>query len=101
MLELGREDSGSRHSVRVGDEILIRLPERPTGYQWRPSLDEAKVEIVADSMEAEPTPRGASGQHVFTFRVLAVGSTTLRLQKTRSSDGPSVDDFEVALDCAT
>jgi inhibitor of cysteine peptidase len=99
MIELLPENSGSRQAVRVGEPVVIRLPETPTtGFRWRPSFDESQVRLVDDQYHGAANPRGASGQRVFTFEGLVAGSTPLKIEKVRSWEGEPDDEFSVDLD---
>jgi predicted secreted protein len=73
-VELTEADSGAEHSVGVGQELVVRLPEnRTTGYRWHLSLPDGDG-VVVDDDRFEPDATGRAG---------AGGTRTFRLRPTR------------------
>jgi inhibitor of cysteine peptidase len=100
-MQLTYQDSGSRHAVRVGDEITVVLPENPTtGYRWQVEIDPGALRQADDHNEGATTPRGAPGVRVMTFQALRPGHALLRLVKRRAWETRSSDEFQVHLDVA-
>ncbi len=99
-MDLTSEDSGGARRVRIGDQITVTLPERPTtGYRWRADVDDAVVRRVDDRYEGAGQPMGAGGQHVFVFEVVGTAPTTLRLVEGRSWEPDVVTgEFTVRLE---
>ncbi len=84
-IELGEADAGTQHGLKVGDQITVRLPERPTtGYQWEAQFDDLRLRVVDDRFEGPETPRGAGGTRVLVFEATQVGPVKLALSKRRS-----------------
>ena len=90
----------SRLSVRVGDRIVIRLPENSgAGYAWEAdSLDDDRLELTARTYEADATI-GGEGVGVLTFAAKATGRTRLELRKVRPWESPrrSTGRFSIAV----
>jgi inhibitor of cysteine peptidase len=98
-MELTREDAGGRRSVRVGERIEVRLPERPTtGYRWQPDVDPSVLRQVDDRFDGEAAPRGAGGVRTLAFEALRPGPARLRLASRRAWEGEAVDEFVVDLE---
>jgi len=69
--------------LRVGDELILRLPENPTtGFRWQvnPSADPAlrRVDDRFEPGSGSPLP-GAGGTRVFTFAASSPGTVQLSL----------------------
>lgn len=98
--ELGESDAGSRHRVRVGERVTVRLPETPTtGYRWEVLDPDPRLELVDDRFEGTAEPRGAAGVRVLVFEPAAAGVLGLRLvRRRRWGGGEPVDDFSVEVD---
>ncbi len=100
-VELTQQDSGRRHSVRVGDEVTVVLPETPTtGYRWHPDVDATALEPTDDQYEGPTEPRGAGGTRRLTFTARRAGPVHLRLVKWRAWETSAVEEFAVDLDVA-
>ncbi|MDT7596598.1 MAG: inhibitor of cysteine peptidase [Pseudonocardiales bacterium] len=98
-MELILDDDGSRRTVPVGDEIVVRLPETPTtGYLWRLDLVTDELQLIDDHYEAPAIPRGAPGVHVLTFRAVRDGPAMLKVVKGRSWEDHPAQVFRVDLD---
>lgn len=99
-MELTLDDDGSRRTVLVGEEVVVKLPETPTtGYQWRLDGAISGLQLTDDSYEAAtPIPRGAPGVHVFTLRAVREGEATLKVVEGRSWENHTVRTFHVKLD---
>lgn len=94
------EDDGGRLAVSVGDGITVTLPETATtGYRWEPDIVGAGVvRVVGAEPDASATPRGAPGQRVIGFEVVASGATQLRLVRKRSWEDAVKERFTLDLD---
>lgn len=98
-MELGPSDSGTRRAARVGEELVVALPENPTtGYRWFPDVDAGALDTVDDRNEGPVERRGAPGTRYLTFRALRPGPTSLRLVKKRPWEADPVEEFAVDLD---
>ena len=98
-IELTVTDTGTKRSVRVGEQATVRLPENPTtGYRWQANFDETRLRLIDDRFDGAPSPRGAGGERVLIFEAVLDGRTTLSLAKRRSwGDGEAIEVFEVEL----
>ena len=98
---LSEADDGAIVSVRVGDEIDLRLNAMPSGgYRWL--LDhapDAVLERLESSFDfAEGRVGGCNATH-FQFRVKAVGRGLVRLRYARSwePDEAPLKTFEATI----
>ena len=96
-MDLGEADANSTHTVRVGEELVLRLSENPTtGYAWEIAQSGPGVlRVVANGFEQGGSPGaaampGAGGQRV--VRLVANGAGTVRLSavQKRPWDAPGV-----------
>lgn len=100
-MELTKQDSGGRAAARVGEAIVVTLPENPTtGYRWAADVDTAQLQLADDQFEGSTTPRGAGGTRRLTFTASGPGTVHLRLVKKRSWEKEGVEHFEVDLEVA-
>jgi uncharacterized protein (TIGR03086 family) len=99
IVELAQQDSGGRRTVRVGESVVVALPENPTtGYRWHADVDEAALQPIDDGYDGPAGLRGASGVRRLAFTALRAGPTRLRLVKRRSWEAKAVEEFAVDLD---
>lgn len=89
-LILSRADNNRTAEVKIGERIVVRLPENPSaGFSW--AIDETSRQMLAlDSTtftEATETFVGAKGQRVFTFTARQVGDVALKLKYWRFWEG--------------
>jgi inhibitor of cysteine peptidase len=98
-LTLGLQDGGREVPVRVGDRVLLQLPENPTtGYRWQGSFPDG-LRVEADrNLQGEPVP-GAAGLRVFTVKVDRPGDYPLSLARFQAWEGAASADerFTVTL----
>jgi inhibitor of cysteine peptidase len=98
-MELTLDDDGSRRTVLVGDEVVVKLPEKPTtGYRWRLDVITDGLRLTDDHYEATTNPRGAPSVHVLRFRAVRDGAAMLRVVEGRSWEDHTVRAFSVDLD---
>jgi predicted secreted protein len=99
-MELTRDDSGSRRSVRVGERVVVALDEVATsGYRWEPDVDPARLRALPqDTADAPTQPRGGSRRAVFAFEALQPGPARLRLVLKRPWETEPIDELAVDLD---
>lgn len=84
-MELTEKDSGSRRTVRVGEDIVVTLPENPTtGYRWAADVDTSALSQTDDRYTGGTTPRGAGGLRRLTFTALRAGTVHVHLVKKRA-----------------
>ena len=95
-------DDGSLKAIKVGDTLLVRLSGNPTGgYSWEiaDTLNEAILEPVGDGVFTPDDPNlvGGSGVWEFTFKAVALGTTTLDFGYRRPWEEESLDTFTVTI----
>ena len=82
MLEVSEQDDGSSHTLPIGEEVRVRLPENPTtGYRWQFSHSGAGLlELREDPFGRHPDEQagapGAGGMRTVRF----VGKTKGRVR---------------------
>jgi inhibitor of cysteine peptidase len=85
--------------AKVGDVFSLELESNPTtGYQWLPSIDSDKVELLDRSFKSAGNQIGSSGKEVFTFKTLAAGDSTIRLNYKRSWENESLESVQIKLE---
>lgn len=96
-------DSGTRVSIRMGQQLHISLDANPTtGYTW--AIDGAvpeQLEIVdSPQFTARSAALGAGGTEVWSFRGVRPGDCMLRLKNWRSFEPstPPLHEFVVRID---
>ena len=84
-LTVTETQNGGRLKVRVGDTIVVCLPELAgTGYRWTvASLDEAHVRLVEQSYQSMGTALGGAGVAVWRLETTRPGRTRVQLKKSR------------------
>lgn len=93
MLELDQGDVPREHTVRVGEEVVLRLPENPTtGFRWTLSTGTCGVlSWESDSYTASGAELGSPGVRVFRMRAAAPGLAELRLHRRRRWETAAAD----------
>jgi inhibitor of cysteine peptidase len=96
------EAQNGRHlEVRVGDTIVISLPESGGGYQWSPaSLDEAYLAVERQHYETSHGGVGSAGSEVWRLLARRAGHTRVELKKSRSWESDAIAQFGVELKIA-
>ncbi len=98
-------DSGQSIAARVGDEIVLQLPENPTtGYRWEVILADG-LEPVADgyvAAEQEPADAepafGRGSLRELRFRATEPGIVRLELKHWQAWEGEDSVDRRFAAD---
>jgi inhibitor of cysteine peptidase len=90
---------GERVHVRVGDEVVLRLPENPsTGYRWQLEPPHGSLELADD---AYVRPRdgavGSGGERHFTLRATNSGQAEIQLRLARSWERQAIRQGSVAV----
>jgi predicted secreted protein len=87
-VKLGGERNGAQVSLRLGDTIVVRLPENSGGgYRWTlTSIDSDRLDMIENRYEATRAGVGSAGASVWRFAPRTVGPTRLELKKRRPWD---------------
>ena len=85
MLELGEGDDLREHTVRVGDDVMVTLPENPsTGFRWTLSTSGDDVlALESDAYSASGVTPGKPGTRAFQLRAAAPGTVEIQLRRRR------------------
>jgi predicted secreted protein len=100
-VELTESDAGAEHSVDVGQELVVRLPEnRTTGFRWHLALPDDGVVLDEDRFDVDTSGRpGAGGVRIFRLRATTPGphrlGATLRRSWVSGDAGPPGLEFRV------
>ena len=103
LVTVDEADFGSIQKLDVGDLLVIRLMgNATTGYEWarsKPaSLEGSPIEIVkeGDYQTLEYQLVGASGEFVFRYRAMRLGTVTLEFEYRRPWDPEDpIDTYSV------
>lgn len=100
---ISKAQSGSSIHVKVGDSVVVRLPENPTtGFRW--SVDAAGEPVLMpagdDYILGQDAGVGGGGERVFCFTAKSPGNATLRLKNWRHWEGEAsvMDRFTLAVE---
>ncbi|MCW2901990.1 MAG: hypothetical protein JWO67_4255 [Streptosporangiaceae bacterium] len=101
-IHLGPEDNDSAIDARVGDRVIVTLPENATtGYQWAAeplSNDTLILESEGGSAATSSTPGAGGNTSVFTFRVGKPGDCRIAIKYWRGfEEGDAVFKFRVSI----
>lgn len=98
-MELTRDDSGARRTVRMGERVEVVLDEVPTsGYRWEPDVDASMLRVVSRAFDPGTQP-GGSGRAVFAFEPVQPGPARLRFTLLkRPWEREPIDEFVADLD---
>ena len=101
-LTLTDADAGRKVSVRVGDVIMLHLPENAAaGYQWRTSHDDpAHVEVRRERYDTVNASTGSAGIAVWKLTAKLPGSARIELKKSRpwENTDTGAQTFAITLD---
>jgi inhibitor of cysteine peptidase len=89
-VQLKQTDNGKTLLIKVGDVIVIQLPENATtGYRWAiDKLDTSLIEVIGDEHPASSGgAMGAGSVRQLTLAVKQSGTTTLTLKNWREWEG--------------
>ena len=96
------EQKGRVILVKVGDSIVLQLPENPTtGYSWAiDAIDSKLLEAGAPAYHGEGASLGSGGAKTWTLKARAPGRTRVELKRWRHWEGDKsvVERFAVTLD---
>jgi predicted secreted protein len=90
MLILTRADHNRSAEIRVGERLVVRLPENPsTGYTWAVEENDRRLLALDGTDYAAPTEGfvGARGQRSFTFTARQPGEVALKFKYWRFWEG--------------
>lgn len=101
-LTLTESQNGQRFRVKVGDLIVVDLPESSgAGYRWSSvALDERHLLVEAHGYVTRGPATGSAGTSAWRVRARHAGVVKLELIKSRSwePDTPAAARFVVTLD---
>jgi inhibitor of cysteine peptidase len=85
-----QSEDGTSLQVRVGDIVVVRLPETPTtGYRW--AVVESDDAILGpqstDFVQGAGAGIGGGGVRTFRFQAKSAGATELQLKRWREWEG--------------
>ncbi len=83
--------SGKQAQAAVGDTVVVTLDSNPsTGFKWELTrLSDTNVLKMADNKFEAPAKviPGAGGKEVWTFKALAAGTCSIRMEYSRPWTG--------------
>jgi inhibitor of cysteine peptidase len=81
------KDNGGTVRARVGDELLLRLPETPgSGFRWKIDVSSVNLALRKDTFDAAGGV-GGRGTRTFEFHAQSAGSAPLGLKRWREWEG--------------
>jgi inhibitor of cysteine peptidase len=91
-------DAGRRVELRVGEVVVVRLPENAsTGFVWsrENASDDALQQVRSEYSPALDGRVGSGGQRSLSFQAVAIGTAEMRLKLWREWEGDKsiVDRF--------
>lgn len=104
MAEVEVRDAAVTVDVKIGDEVVVRLPENPTtGYVWSiESMDDGLL-FIGDSSAAAAadrdaaTPPGAGGTRAMRLRAVGPTGGQVVLQLCRSGEAEPLDERRITV----
>jgi predicted secreted protein len=97
---IGEDHNGSTVSARVGDSIILKLPEVPaTAFRWElGTVDSQSLALSRDEFEATSQAIGGGGLRVLYFVAKKAGSVDLQLKLARPwESGTTKNVFRVRI----
>lgn len=94
-------ESGKTQKAKVGDTIIVQLPENPTtGYRWE--LKEIDKAIEPPEIQYKPdegAQMGGGGTKTFEFKLKSKGTTTIKIINKRSwePENSAIQHFEAII----
>ena len=99
--QLSPADDGSMVPARVGDEIELSLPGKPSGgFRWLAEALPDGIEQAGQDVDFAPGRVGGGRETRLRFRVRAAGAGELRLRYGRpwEADEPALKTFAVRIE---
>jgi inhibitor of cysteine peptidase len=99
-IDLSMADRGRTVPIRVGDRVVLSLPENPTtGLRWTLPKNDS-MEVLTDKNVTGGQGIGAAGLRILTLQPTRAGSIPLRLLRHQAweSEESADEEFEVNLD---
>jgi inhibitor of cysteine peptidase len=100
-MKLYENDSGKTVEIRVGDELEVVLPGKPTtGFVWEvSSLDTHVLSQGETDFIATDKAIGSGGMEIIKFHAIAAGTSVVRLIFHRSFEPnvPPLKTFKVTV----
>jgi inhibitor of cysteine peptidase len=83
-VNLGERQNGARVTARVGDTIILRLPDNAAGgYRWMVTEIDAGTLDIMEHHHEDHAGVGSAGMCVWTFTPRKAGHARLELKKAR------------------
>ena len=100
--QVSAQQNGARITLRVGDVIVLHLPENATtGHRWAiRSLDETRFVVDADGylpQHDDPQKLGSGGDAYWKLRARSAGNSRIELINRREWEGDRsiIDRFAI------
>jgi len=102
-IKLTRNDNDKTVEAKVGEPVVIELPENPTtGYRWILDVkEETGIASTSDSIYAKATESGvgSAGTRTFIVKLESSGSATVnaRLRRQWEPENTAIDEFKAVI----
>jgi inhibitor of cysteine peptidase len=102
VIGIGEQKDGEDTKAHVGDTLVVSLSANPsTGYAWKLSaVNRAVLRLDSTGYIAAKHPPlvvGSRGIQILTFKVLARGTTTLKLAYVKAGTAAPAKTFKVLI----
>ncbi len=96
VIGIGQKENKDSVTVNVGDTLVVALPGNPsTGYSWRVVLLNRRQLRAAGAgyvrASLRPLAQGATGVDIHIFKVVATGTSNLKLSYVSRTRGNPVE----------
>ena len=102
-IKLTKNDNGKTVEARVGESVVIELPENPTtGYLWTLNVkEETGTASLSNSRYTAPKQSGigGGGTRMFTVKVQSSGIVTvdMKLRRQWEPESTAIDRFNTVI----
>jgi inhibitor of cysteine peptidase len=102
-IKLTRNDNDKTVEAKVGESVVIELPENPTtGYRWILDVNEGTgIASAIDSSYAIATESGigGGGMRMFTVKLESSGIATIsaKLRRQWEPENTAIDEFKAVI----
>jgi inhibitor of cysteine peptidase len=89
-ITLTQADDHETSEAKVGDSIVLNLPQTPGGYRWSMDEDGAPVlTFTGNDFSSSSHGVGSAGEESFKFKVAKSGQAEISLKLWREWEGDS------------